>query len=135
MSQKRDQLVQEAQSRLDAGDARAAAALLRKAVRIGKADPGVLYALGRAETLCAEVADGTTLWDAARAQGLPVATSCNGESLCARCGLLPLEGADALSAESPAERLAKERGRVDPGLRLSCQARIHGDVLATARYW
>lgn len=90
---------------------------------------------GGTETLSAEVVDGTTLWDAARAQGLPVASACDGESLCARCGLVPLEGAATLSAESPSERLAKERGRVDPELRLSCQARIHGDVLATARYW
>jgi ferredoxin len=90
---------------------------------------------GQIETLSSEVADGTTLWDAARALDLPVATSCQGASLCARCGLEPLRGADGLSEETAAEIVAKDRGRVDPALRLSCQTRIHGDVTATARYW
>ena len=90
---------------------------------------------GRIETLRAEVADGTSLWHAARALGLPVASACSGSALCVRCGLEPLEGANALSPESESERLAKERSRIDPELRLSCQARVHGDVTATARYW
>ena len=90
---------------------------------------------GRIETLTAEVPDGTSLWDAARALGLPVASACNGSALCGRCGLEPLEGASALSQETEIERLAKERGRIEPELRLSCQARVQGDVTATARYW
>ncbi len=90
---------------------------------------------GEIETLSTEVPDGTTLWDAARALDLPVATSCQGASLCGRCGLEPLAGGRALSAESKAELAAKQRSRIDPALRLSCQARVHGDVLATARYW
>ena len=64
-----------------------------------------------------------------------MASACSGDALCARCGLEPLEGASALSAESDDERLTKERSRVAPELRLSCQARVHGDVTATARYW
>ena len=90
---------------------------------------------GRLETLCIEVPDGTTLWNAARALDLPVASACRGDALCARCGLEPLAGASALSAESEDERLTKERSRVAPELRLSCLTRVHGNVTATARYW
>ena len=90
---------------------------------------------GEAVVVAAEVADGTTLWDAAKAVGLPVASACSGSALCARCGFEILEGADALSAEDPDERRAKERNQLPEHQRLSCQVHVHGDVLATTGYW
>ena len=90
---------------------------------------------GQVETLSLDVPDGTPLWEAARALGLPVASACSGSALCGRCGLEPLDGGGALSPETETERLAKENGRIEPALRLSCQARVHGEVTATARYW
>ena len=90
---------------------------------------------GETVVVSADVADGTTLWDAARAVGLPVASACSGSALCARCGFEILEGADALSAERSDERRAKDRGQLPAAQRLSCQVHVHGDVLATTGYW
>jgi Flp pilus assembly protein TadD len=56
MSQKKDQLVREGQAQLSAGNAGGAATLLRKAVRMGKPEPNVLYELARAESACADYA-------------------------------------------------------------------------------
>jgi 2Fe-2S ferredoxin len=81
------------------------------------------------------VAAGTTLLDAARRGSLPVASACDAGGLCARCGLVVLAGAEGLSPESGAESEAKRRNRVDAAERLACRARVHGPVVATARYW
>ena len=90
---------------------------------------------GEAVVVTTEVADGTTLWDAARGVDLPVASACSGSALCARCGFEILDGADGLSAEDGDERRARERDRLPEAQRLSCQVRIHGDVFATTGYW
>ncbi|MAE95981.1 MAG: hypothetical protein CL910_15090 [Deltaproteobacteria bacterium] len=89
----------------------------------------------RIETLRVELADGATLRDAARGAGLPIARACGGLSLCAHCGLQVLSGAEHLSAETPEETRAKQRNRVPAEQRLSCQARVGGPVVVTARYW
>jgi ferredoxin len=90
---------------------------------------------GARETLTREVADGTTLLDAARAAGLPIARACTGRGLCGRCDLEILDGAGWLSPEAEDERETRERDRLPASRRLSCQARVHGAVLATAGYW
>jgi uncharacterized 2Fe-2S/4Fe-4S cluster protein (DUF4445 family) len=79
------------------------------------------------------VAQGTTLLEAARSAGLPVARACGGTGLCSRCGLRVLSG--HVSAESTDELRAKRANRVDPALRLACLARLEGDVVVTAAYW
>lgn len=81
------------------------------------------------------VAASTTLLEAARRGRLPIASGCDAGGLCARCGLVVLGGEDGLSPESPDEREAKRRNRVDREERLACQARVRGSVVATARYW
>jgi ferredoxin len=90
---------------------------------------------GGAKTLTARVADGTSLLDAARAAGLPIASACSGVALCARCGLDILAGASALDPERADERQQKLRNRVPPEQRLACRAGVRGDVTATATYW
>lgn len=81
------------------------------------------------------VAAGTTLFDACRRAGLPLASACGGDALCGRCGVRMLGGAAALPAESERETLAKRRNRVDPGLRLACCVAPSGDVDVTTPYW
>jgi 2Fe-2S ferredoxin len=78
---------------------------------------------------------GTTLLAAARRAGLPVASACGAEGICGRCGMLVLEGATSLSAESDRERSVKRRNRIDPGLRLACRTETWGDVVVTASHW
>jgi ferredoxin len=61
---------------------------------------------------------GTTLLEAARKAQLPLASGCGGDTLCARCGLRVLGGAEHLSAETEWEVRVKQRPRprAAPGL-------------------
>jgi ferredoxin len=81
------------------------------------------------------VREGTTLLEAARAVGLPIARACGGGGLCARCGLEVLAGGDTLEPASAAEQTAKERNRIPLELRLACQVTIRGPLEVTAGYW
>ncbi|MBW2232694.1 MAG: (2Fe-2S)-binding protein [Deltaproteobacteria bacterium] len=81
------------------------------------------------------VPSGTSLLEAARLAGLPVARSCVGEATCARCGLQILAGGEALPPESEGERRVKQRNRIDAELRLACQLRLDRDLTVTAPYW
>lgn len=87
------------------------------------------------ETLTVQLTDGESLMEAARLAGLPIAAACGGERLCARCGLRILAGSERLSPQSDEEREVMERNRIDPALRLACQAIPTGPVVATATYW
>jgi ferredoxin len=79
---------------------------------------------------------GTRLLDAARLAGLPVASACGADGVCGRCGMRILTAAaGALAPETERERDVKQRNRIDPELRLACQARAFGSVEATAGYW
>jgi adenylate cyclase len=78
---------------------------------------------------------GSTVLDAVRAAGLPLARACGAKALCGRCGVRLRAGAGHLDPESPAERRGKHRNRLEPQLRLACQARIRGDIDLTTDYW
>jgi len=81
------------------------------------------------------VSPGTSLLDAARRAGMPVASACGAFGLCGRCGMQVLAGGEELSAEMPGEADAKQRNRIAPQLRLACRASVWGDVEVTAAYW
>jgi ferredoxin, 2Fe-2S len=81
------------------------------------------------------VAPGTSLLEAAREAGLPVAQTCTGEGICARCGMQIVEGGEDLAAESPRETDAKARNRIEGRLRLSCLLLADRDLTVTAPYW
>jgi ferredoxin len=78
---------------------------------------------------------GTTLLEAARRAGLPIASACGADGICARCAVRVLAGALALSPETELEERQKVRNRIDPTLRLACRAAALGDVEVTAGYW
>ena len=80
------------------------------------------------------LAPGATLLDAARQAGLPIASACQGEALCARCAVR-VSGEGELPPESAAEALAKRRNRVSSDLRLACQVAPTCDVEVSASYW
>jgi ferredoxin, 2Fe-2S len=81
------------------------------------------------------VAPGTSLLEAAREAGLPVAQTCTGEGICARCGMQIVEGGEDLAPESPGETDAKARNRIEGRLRLSCLLLADRDLTVTAPYW
>lgn len=78
---------------------------------------------------------GTTLLEAAKRAGLPMASACGAYGLCGRCGVDVMEGATALSPESSLDSDVKRRNRVAAEQRLACRARVQGPVEITASYW
>jgi adenylate cyclase len=85
--------------------------------------------------LVAHVSAGTSLLEAARNVGLPVASACGADGVCARCGMRILDGASSLAAETPREVEIKERNRIDAELRLACRVRVSAPLRVTATYW
>ncbi len=80
-------------------------------------------------------APGTPLLDAARSLGVYVESVCGGRGICGRCQIEVAEGVfDKHGVTSRAQHLtppgeADARWRVRPGRRLSCAARILGDLV------
>jgi uncharacterized 2Fe-2S/4Fe-4S cluster protein (DUF4445 family) len=82
---------------------------------------------------------GTPLLAAARTLGVDIDSVCGGRALCTRCQVLIAEGefakhnvrssAQNLSAMSAAEQKLAARKVLAVGRRLSCQARVQGDVV------
>ena len=76
-----------------------------------------------------EVEEGTKLIDAASDNGFLVATRCGGVADCRTCRMEVESGGDALTPIEDAERYAlEELEERSPRHRLSCQARVLGDV-------
>ena len=78
---------------------------------------------------------GTTLWEAIRSAGLPIASACGADGICGRCGVTVIEGSASLSTETPGESEVKQRNRVDPRQRLSCRCTVNGDLRVSTSYW
>ncbi|HWZ64909.1 MAG TPA: ASKHA domain-containing protein [Steroidobacteraceae bacterium] len=82
---------------------------------------------------------GTQLLQAARSLGVDVDSVCGGRAICGRCQVLVMEGdfpkhgvsstAQHLSAISEAEQSFARRRPLASGNRLSCSARIEGDLV------
>ncbi len=68
-------------------------------------------------------------------QGLPVASSCRGDGVCAKCRVEIVEGMKNLSRESDLEIFLRERHGIPRAERVSCQVTVHGDVTVDASYW
>ena len=81
------------------------------------------------------VAAGSTLLEAARRAGLPLANACGGDALCGRCGVTLLSDEHSLSAEQPQEAKAKRRNRIAAQQRLACRAAVLRDLEVTTSYW
>ena len=86
-----------------------------------------------------DVWKGYRLWDAALDAEARLWKWCGGEGLCATCAVIPISGAENLSAPTKLERfslalwfakpLAVVRGRWrDREVRLACQAYVQGPV-------
>jgi adenylate cyclase len=78
---------------------------------------------------------GSSLLEAARRAGLPLASACGGEALCGRCGVRVLEGGAALPPEGEPETRARRRNRAPAGERLACRLVVSNDLTVTTSYW
>ncbi|MGG5819986.1 ASKHA domain-containing protein [Falsiroseomonas sp. HW251] len=84
-------------------------------------------------------AEGTTLLQAARALGVDLDSVCGGRGICGRCQVVLQPGehlkhgitsrADHVTPQDAAEARLAARGKLVPGRRLGCQARLSGDVV------
>jgi uncharacterized 2Fe-2S/4Fe-4S cluster protein (DUF4445 family) len=82
---------------------------------------------------------GTPLLTAARALGVDIDSVCGGRAMCGRCQVMVAEGefakygvqssAASLSAVGDTEKRFATRLKLQPGRRLSCQARVEADVV------
>lgn len=87
----------------------------------------------------ARFALGTPLLDAARSLGVYVESVCGGRGICGRCQVVPSHGVfakhaitsrpESLSATNEVEHRYAEKRTLPADRRLSCQARVQGDVV------
>jgi ferredoxin, 2Fe-2S len=76
-----------------------------------------------------------TVLDVARRAGAPIGNSCGAIGVCARCRIIVIEGADALSPPTEIERrVAAQRG-IPSEERFACQAVVRGNCRVTTSYW
>lgn len=67
--------------------------------------------------------------------GLPVASSCHGDGVCAKCRIIVLEGLENLSKANPIEQMLRDRLRIPANVRISCQTQVLGDIRIDTSYW
>ncbi|KYG67032.1 hypothetical protein AZI86_08430 [Bdellovibrio bacteriovorus] len=82
-----------------------------------------------------EVPLNTNLMKALLQADLPVASSCDGDGVCAKCKIIIVEGAENLSRENATEIFLKESNNIPPQARISCQTGVLGDIVIDATYW
>jgi len=82
-----------------------------------------------------EVKSGASLMESLLAGGMPVASSCHGDGICGKCRIQIVEGASNLTAINAAEQILRERLKVAPDQRISCQTQVNGDIVVDTSYW
>jgi 2Fe-2S ferredoxin len=73
--------------------------------------------------------------EALLAGGLPVASSCRGDGVCAKCRVEIVDGKANLSPESDREKFLRERHEIPRKERVSCQVTVEGDITVSTSYW
>lgn len=66
---------------------------------------------------------------------IPVASSCRGDGVCAKCRVRIVEGAKNLSPETEIEAMRRDQFDFDRDERLACQAEVLGDIEVDTSYW
>jgi ferredoxin, 2Fe-2S len=82
-----------------------------------------------------DVADGSNLMRSLLSNGVPVASSCNGDGVCTKCRIKIISGKENLSPESELEQDLKDIHDVNKDERISCQVTVHGPVTVDTGYW
>jgi len=71
--------------------------------------------------------------------GLPVASSCRGDGVCAKCRIEIVspsaQDPKALSPETDLEKFLRERHQLPSNVRISCQTHVLGDITVDTTYW
>lgn len=78
---------------------------------------------------------GTNLMSVLLENGVPVASSCNGDGVCAKCRIQIKSGAENLSQPNETELHLQDRESLKAGTRFSCQALVMGEIEIDTPYW
>jgi len=71
-----------------------------------------------------------------RENHVPVASSCGGDAVCAKCVVHVLSGGINLTTMKPEEKECLARhGIYEPNRRLSCQCTVVGNIKIDTNYW
>ncbi len=82
--------------------------------------------------------DDQTAFEALRAGGQPIGSSCSGEAVCGRCIVRVLDGALSVAATNADERALLRARNAELDERLACRLRTEEEatvVVLTAHYW
>lgn len=82
-----------------------------------------------------QVEEGENLMQALLRNDVPVASSCHGDGICRKCVVTVVEGLQNLSQPTLLEIDLAERSPIQPNQRISCQARVTGDIRIDTGYW
>lgn len=66
---------------------------------------------------------------------VPVASSCSGDGVCAKCKIKIISGQENLSPENETEKFLKIKNNISADHRISCQTLVLGDITIDASYW
>jgi 2Fe-2S ferredoxin len=78
---------------------------------------------------CKEIPTGTSLLDAAEQMGLTLRHDCGGFATCSTCRIVIVEGMLNLTEIDLDEENMLDEAKLTAPYRLSCQAKIQGDVV------
>ncbi|MEQ1876284.1 MAG: 2Fe-2S iron-sulfur cluster-binding protein [Bdellovibrionia bacterium] len=94
--------------------------------------PKISFAKSRAPI---DVTAGSNLMRSLLANGIPVASSCDGDGVCTKCRIRIVTGGENLSKETEFESDLKDIHEIPNDERVSCQATVQGDVTVDTTYW
>jgi ferredoxin, 2Fe-2S len=81
------------------------------------------------------VADGSNLMRALQTNGVPVASSCDGDGVCTKCRIKIVDGKDNISPETEFEKDLRDIHDIPKDERISCQTFVNGPITVDAGYW
>lgn len=81
------------------------------------------------------VPEGANLMSALLKAGMPVASSCHGDGVCAKCLIMIVSGQDQLSSPNACELNLRSQNQIGEGHRVSCQTEVNGDIEVDTSYW
>ena len=80
--------------------------------------------------------ENTSIYEALRSGGRPIASACTGDAVCGRCTVHVLHGAGLTTAMDDEEQGVLERHEADADERLACRTWIRGDgIVVGTDYW
>lgn len=81
-----------------------------------------------------EVPVGTNLMKALQSAQIPVASSCLGDGVCAKCRVR-VSRPEALSKPNSTEEFLQQKFKLQPLQRISCQSEVQDDIEVETTYW